>query len=176
MRVGAFLGVALLYALLVGGLILAVDNALDLDRGLLEDTRTPVPGSRVLQLDASKYNVFFEARELHGSDAPPLRVQVRPLGSGRPIELKDYSGKYTMSGDRDATAFATVRIPRSGRYRVSVRGPEIQPFSDPTIALGEPIGRRVIRIVAGALLALVCFLAGTGLLIAALIWRPRPRA
>src|SRR4051812_12668163 len=108
MRVGAFLGVALLYVLVVGGLILAVENALDLGRGLLEDTRAPVPGSRVLQLDARKYNLFFEARDLHGSDAPSLRVQVRPVGSDRSIELKGYSGSFTMSGDRDATAFATV--------------------------------------------------------------------
>ena len=38
------------------------------------------------------------------------------------------------------------------------------------------LDRRVIRIVAGGVLTVICFLAGTGLLIAVLIWRPPRRA
>jgi hypothetical protein len=176
MRVLSYLGVLVLFGLTVGGVVVAVDAAFDLDRGLLEETRTPVPGSKVVNLEARKYNLFFEADDLHGSDAPSLLVRVQPLDSDHVVKLKDYSGSFRISGSRDATAFATVRIPEAGRYRVVSSGQPPPRFSEPAVVLGEPIGGRVGRIVAGGLVAAVCFVSGMALLILTLVLRSRRRA
>ena len=175
MRPLPYLMVALLYVLSLGGVILAVENTLDLDRGLLEDTRTPLPGSRVLRLEARKYNLFYE-QETEVSRPPSLRVRIRPTAGDELLDLHDYSGSFTISGDREATAFATVRVPRAGHYRVTASGRPARSVERPAIVLGEPIGRRVIRIVAGGLAAVLLFLSGTVLLVATLVGRSRRRA
>jgi preprotein translocase subunit Sec61beta len=146
MRVLPFLGVVGLWAVTLG-----------------------VPGSRVLQLDARKYNLSFEARDIPnpgrlgdrlGEPATsPLRVQIRALDSDRLIQLKDYSSTFTMSGDRDATAFATVQIPRRGRYQVTATSAGYLPYFEETVVRGEPVGPRVIWIVGGAIVAVLAFLA-----------------
>jgi hypothetical protein len=147
MRVLPFLGVVGLWAVTLG-----------------------VPGSRVLQLDARKYNLSFEARDIPnpgrlgdrlGEPATsPLRVQIRELDSDRLIQLKDYSSTFTMSGDRDATAFATT----SAGYL---------PYFEETVVLGEPVGRRVIWIVGAAIVAVLAFLTALIVLVVTLVARSR---
>ena len=175
MRALPYVGVLLLFALTAGGVVFVADAALDLDRGLLETTRTPVPGSRVLYLEQRKYNVFFEADELHGAH-PEVPVRVQAIDSDHAVELGGYSGSFTISGSRDSSAFATVHIPEAGRYRVVVRGPVPGDYSDPAVVLGEPIRGRVGRIVAGILVGAVAFMAAVALLIVALTGRSRRRA
>jgi hypothetical protein len=163
--------------------VFAVEQAFEFDDALLEGTRTPIPGQRVVELEARKYNLFFEAPhisdpdgvgdELDEPETSPLHVRIRAEGSDRLLDLNGYSGSFTMSGDRDATAFATVRVPSEGRYRVSVTSSDDLPYSNPSIALGEPIARRVIRLVGGAILAAVAFLGGLLLLIVTLVVRSR---
>jgi preprotein translocase subunit Sec61beta len=160
MRVLPFLGVVGLWAVTLG-----------------------VPGSRVLQLDARKYNLSFEARDIPnpgrlgdrlGEPATsPLRVQIRALDSDRLIQLKDYSSTFTMSGDRDATAFATVQIPRRGRYQVTATSAGYLPYFEETVVLGEPVGPRVIWIVGGAIVAVLAFLTALIVLVVTLVARSR---
>jgi hypothetical protein len=176
MRVLSYLGVLLLFALTAGAVVVAVNAAFDLDRGLLEETRTPVPGAKVLNLEARKYNVFFEADDLHGEDAPSLLVRVQGLDVDAAPELRDYSGSFTISGSRDATAFATVRIPEAGRYRLVSSGQAPGRFAEPAVVLGEPIGGRVGRIVGGVIVAAVSFISGMALLIVTLVLGSRRRA
>jgi hypothetical protein len=175
-RVLAYIGVLLLFALTAGAVVVGVDAAFDLDRGLLENTRTPVPGSKVVHLEARKYNVFFEAEDLHGDDAPSLLVRVQGLDVDAAPTLKDYSGNFTISGSRDATAFATVRIPEAGHYRLVSTGEAPARFQEPEVVLGEPIGGKVGRIVGAALVGAVSFISGMALLILALLSRSRRRA
>jgi hypothetical protein len=153
---------------------------------LIEKTRTPIPGERSVQLEGRKYNLFFEARtiprpervgdELSDLESSPLRIRIRDVGSDHLLQLKRYSGDFTMSGDRDATAFATVRVPHDGRYRISVASSDDLVFSEPSITLGEPIGGRVASVVIGSILAAAAFAGGLLLLIATLILRSRRRA
>jgi hypothetical protein len=176
MRVLAYLGALLLFGLTAGAVVVGVDAAFDLDSGLLEETRTPVPGSKVVDLEAHKYNVFFEAEDLHGSDAPSLLVRVQGLDADAAPTLKDYSGSFTISGSRDATAFATVRIPEAGRYRLVSSGQAPVRFERPAVVLGEPVGGKVGRIVGAVLVGAVSFVSGMALLILALVSRSRRRA
>ena len=146
MRALPYLGVVLLWALTVLGVVFVVDQALEFDDALLEGTRTPIPGKRVVQLEGRKYNVFFEAPDiadpervgdaLDNPETSPLHVRIRAEGSDRLLPLKGYSGTFTLSGGRESTAFATVRIPREGRYDISVTTSDDLPYSEPTIALG----------------------------------------
>jgi hypothetical protein len=186
MRGLPYVGVVLLWLLTVAGVVFVVEQSLGFGDALIEGTRTPIPGQRAVHLDARRYNVFFEARnisnpervgdDLSDLESSPLHVRIRAQGSDRLLELKGYSTSFTMSGDRDATAFATVRVPHSGRYEVSVTSSEDIRYSDPTIALGEPIGHRVIKVVGGAILAGIAFIGGLLLLVVTLILRSRRRA
>ena len=183
MRAAPYLGVVLLWALTVAGVGFAVEEAFEFDDALLEGTRTPIPGQRTVQLEARKYNVFFEAADIANPDrvgdqlddpkTSPLNIRIRAEGSDRLLELNGYSGTFTVS---DSTAIATVRVPREGRYRVSVTSSDDLPYSRPTISLGEPIGRRVIRLIGAGIVSVVAFLAGLLLLVVTLVVRSRRRA
>ena len=139
MRALPYVGVVLLWAVTVAGVVFVIEQSLGFDDALIEGTRTPIPGQRTVHLDARKYNLFFEARDIPNPDrvgddlsdleTSPLRVRIRAEGSDRVLALGHYSGSFTMSGDRDSTAFATVRVPSSGRYRVSVTSSEDLPYS-----------------------------------------------
>ena len=186
MRGLPYIGVVLLWALTVAGVAFAVEQSLGFGDALIEGTRTPIPGQRSVHLDGRKYNVFFEARDISNPDRvgndlsdlerSPLRVRIRAEGSDQPLELGSYSTNFTMSGSRDSTAFATVRVPRDGRYLISVTSSDDLRYSDPTIALGEPIGRRVVKVVGGGILAGIAFIAGLLLLVVTLILRSRRQA
>lgn len=187
MRALPYLGVLFLWALTAAGVVFVVDRSLGFGDALIEGTRTPVPGERTLHLDGRKYNLFFEARDIASPDRlgdrlselerSPLQIRIREQGSDRVLELKSYSSDFTTStSSRDSTAFATVRIPHDGDYRVSVSSSDDLPYSDPTIALGEPIGGRVASIVGAAILAVLAFIGGLALLVATLIIRSRRRA
>ena len=75
-------------------------QALELDDTRLEGTRTPIPGQRTLDLDARKYNVFFEARAIPDPDrvgdalddpeATPLRIRITQSNA-------ELSGRYSVS-------------------------------------------------------------------------------
>ena len=185
MRALPYLGVVLLWAACALAVWFAVEQALELDDTRLEGTRTPIPGQRTLDLDARKYNVFFEgghARSGPGGDAlddpeaTPLRIRIRGENGDRVLSLDGYSGTFTLSGGRDGTAIATVRVPRSGRYRMTVTSSEELGYSSESVALGEPPGRRVVKLVGGLVLAAVAFLSGALILIVTLVVRSQRRA
>jgi hypothetical protein len=186
MRPLPYVGVVLLWVLTLAGVAFAVQQAFGFDDALLEGTRTPVPGERVVQLEERRYNVFFEAPDIYDPDrvgealddpsTSPLRIRVRDAQTERLLDLKGYSGTFTLSGDRDSTAVASVEIPREGRYRLSVTTSDDLPYSSPTIALGEPIRQRVVRLIGGIVVAAVAFLTGLLILIVTLVVRSRRRA
>jgi hypothetical protein len=181
-----YIGVVFLWALTVAGVVFVVDQSLGFGDVLIEGTRTPIPGERTVDLEGRKYNLFFEARaiarpervgdELSDLEASPLQIRIREQGSDRLLQLNAYSTDFTMSGDRDATAFATVRVPHDGRYRISVASSDDLPYSQPGVALGEPIGGRVLTVVVGGILAAAAFIGGLFLLIVTLILHSRRRA
>lgn len=186
MRALPYIGVAFLGLLTAVGVVFVVDQSLGFGDALIERTRTPVPGERTVHLQGRRYNVFFEARDiprpgrlgdrLSDLGSSPLHVRIHEVGSHTVLPLRKYSSDFTMSGDRDSTAFATVEVPHSGRYEISVTSSQDIPYSEPGIALGDPIGKRVVRVVGGGILTVLAFLAGLLLLVVTLILRSRRRA
>jgi hypothetical protein len=186
MRALPYVGVVLLWALTVAGVWFAVDQAMELGDTILEDTRTPVPGERTLELEARKYNLFFEASDisdpdrvgdaLDDPDASPLTIRIREERGDRLLDLDGYSGTFTVSGGRDATAIASVRVPREGRYRVSVTSSQDLGYSGEAIVLGEPVGARVAKVIGGVIWAVLTFLSGLAALVVTLVMRERRRA
>jgi hypothetical protein len=178
-----YAGVFLLWAATVAGVWFALEQALEIDNARIESTRTPVPGQRIVELDTRRYNIFFEAdnivdpdqvgQQLDDPATSPLRIRIREEDSDRVLPLDGYSGTLTLSGGPDATAIATVRIPREGRYRITVTSTEDLFFSSPSITLGEPIARRVVKLVGGLIVAGVTLLAGLLILVVTLILRAR---
>jgi hypothetical protein len=147
---------------------------------VVEDTRTPVPGSRVVELEGRRYNIFYEARgpvdSYDNLPVPALEISVeRADGDGGPLPLRDYSGSLSTSGGgRRSEAIQTVRVPRTGRYRIEVHGrPPRAGLTEPTVALGEPIGRKVLLLVVGIVVALLCGLSGILVLIFTVIQRSK---
>ncbi len=183
MRALPYVGVVLLWLVTVAGVAFVVDQSFAFDDALIESTRTPIPGQRAMHLDARKYNLFFEARDISNPDrvgdnlshleSSPLRIRIRAAGSDRLLQLHEYTSSFTMSGGRDSTAFATVTVPDGGRYEVTVSSSDDIPYSDPTIAFGEPIGNRVVRVVGGVILAGLGFVGGLILLVVTLVLRSR---
>jgi hypothetical protein len=170
----------LLFVLASAGVALAVAQIPKFGDLLIEDTRTPVPGSRVVELEARRYNIFYEATgpvdRYDNLPVPSLEISVaRADGDGRPLPLRDYSGNFsTSSGNRESTAIRTVQVPRTGRYRIEVHGQQPPaPFSEPKVVLGNPIGRKVLLLIVGVLGALLCGLSGILVLIFTVVQRSR---
>ncbi len=163
------LGAAAGIAMTVVGVTTTVDAVGSFSDVRIGDTRTPVPGSMLVELDEGKYVVFYEVdddaiteRGEGGLHVPPLDLGIRTPDAARPLDLDDYSGDFNVSsGGREAEAIATVDVPADGRYEITVSSSAGAP--SPAVVLGKPITRRILRlgvgiagIVAGlALLALV---------------------
>jgi hypothetical protein len=146
------------FALLAWSIPLAVDAVDALSETRIGDTRTAVPGSHEVELEARKHTVFYEVEEGGSIDVPPLEVAIRPEGDRPPLALEDFSGNFDLtSGGRQATAIATVRVPEEGRYRIGVTGRAGD--DEPAVVLGRPVLPRILRLL-GALAAIV---AGLGL-------------
>ena len=168
MRPLAIVGLVLLVSLVAAGATIAAVSATKLPRGVLEETSTPIPGSRVVQLDARKYNVFYDGTSEQEA-IPPINVLVMPAGGGAPPELEDFSGSLNFG---DAQAIATVEVPRSGRYRIVARG--TPGFTrEASVVLGEPIGKRILRVVLGGALAFAGFVGAILLVVISLVRRRR---
>jgi hypothetical protein len=164
----AIVGLVLLVALVVGGATVAALAAVELPRGVLEETSTPIPGGRVVQLDERKYNVFYDGTSEQEA-IPPIRVLVTPAGGGTPLPFEDFSGSLNYG---DAQATATVEVPRSGRYRiVTQEAPGFRPNA--SVVLGEPIGKRILTVVLGAALAFLGFVGAVILVVISLVRRRR---
>ena len=162
------MGLVLLVALIAGGATIAALAAVELPRGVLEETSTPIPGSRVVQLDERKYNVFYDGTSEQEA-IPPIRVLVTPAGGGTPLPLEDFSGSLNYG---DAQATATVDVPRSGRYRIATQGdPAFSTQAE--VVLGEPIGKRILRVVLGIAVAFLGFLGAVLLIVISLVRRRR---
>jgi hypothetical protein len=163
-------GLVLLVALIAVGLTIAVVSATKLPRAVLEETSASVPGSREVRLEKRRYNVFYDGRSADES-IPPMRVRVVPAGGGAALPLEDFGGELTLG---DAQAIASVEVPRPGRYRIVTEGDT--GFSvEPSVVLGEPIGRRILEVVLGGALAFLGFL-GSVLLVVITLLRRRRRA
>jgi hypothetical protein len=160
------LGALAAVALLVFGGSLTVDAIDSLSETRVGATRTPVPGTRNVELEARRYTLFYEVGsssvlegDLDKLPIPPLEVTIRRGGDGTPLPLDDYGGSFTLyDGDRAAKAWRTVQVPEAGRYRIRAAG---RPRAlDLAVVLGKPVTRRVLRLVAG----LAGIASGLGLL------------
>jgi hypothetical protein len=161
-------GLVLLVAVVAAGATIAAVSATKLPRGVLEETSTPIPGSRVVQLDARKYNVFYDGTSEQEA-IPSIRVLVTPAGGGPELELEDFSGSLNYG---DAQAIASVEVPRSGRYRIAAEGAGgLTP--EASVVLGEPIGKRILRVVLGGALAFAGFVGIVLLVVISLVRRRR---
>jgi hypothetical protein len=146
-------GLVRFVALIAGGATIAALAAVKLPRGVLEETRTPIPGSRDLRLEERKYNVFYDGTS-ENEPIPPLRVEVVPVGGGGALELDDFGGSLNVG---DAQAIASVEVPREGTYRVAAAGaPRLR--VDAEVVLGEPTGKRILTVVLGGVLAFLGFI------------------
>jgi hypothetical protein len=163
-------GLVLLVALIAAGATIAALAAVDLPRGVLEETSTPVPGSREVRLEARKYNVFYDGTSPE-EPIPRMRVEVAPSAGGAALPLDDFGGNLNYG---DAQAIATVEPTRAGLYRITTEG-EPSFASEPDVVLGEPIGKRILTVVLGAALAFLG-LVGSILLIVISLLRRRRRA
>jgi hypothetical protein len=160
-------GLVLLVALIAAGATIAAVSATKLPRGVLEETSTPIPGGRVVQLEARKYNVFYDGTS-ENEPIPPLRVRVAPAGGGAPLQLEDFGGSLNYG---DAQAIASVEIPRSGRYRVVTEGSGSGLSSE--VVLGEPIGKRILGVVLGGALVFLGFVGSVLLIVITVVRRRR---
>ena len=166
MRPLQIVGLVLLVSLVAAGATIAAVSATKLPRGVLEETSTPIPGSRVVQLDSRKYNVFYDGTSEQEA-IPPIRVRVAPAGGGPALEQEDFGGSLNFG---DAQAIATVEVPRSGRYRIVTEdAPGFRP--DASVVLGEPIGKRILRVVLGGALAFAGFVGAILLVVISLVRR-----
>jgi hypothetical protein len=161
-------GLVLLVALIAAGATIAAVSATKLPRGVLEETSTPIPGGRVVQLDARRYNVFYDGTSSE-ERIPPLTVRVVPLRPGQEPLLEDFGGSLNFG---DAQAIASVEVPRAGRYRI-VTAVDAGFSPQASVVLGEPIGRRILRVVLGAALVLLGFVGCVLLLVISLLRRRR---
>jgi hypothetical protein len=161
-------GLVLLVALIAGGATIAALAAVDLPRGVLEETSTPIPGSRDVRLEARKYNVFYDGSSTD-EPIPRLTVLVEPAGGGAPPQLQDFGGSLNFG---NAQAIATVEVPRAGAYRIRVAG-EPGPTGNPSVVLGEPTGRLILRVVLGGALAFLGFIGSVLLIVISLVRRRR---
>jgi hypothetical protein len=161
-------GLVLVVALIAGGATIAALAAVKLPRGVLEETSTPIPGSRDLELEERRYNVFYDGTS-ENEDIPPLRVEVVSLEGGGAPQLEDFGGSLNFG---NAQAIASVEIPREGRYRLAAAG---APGLQTEVVLGEPTGRRILAVVLGGALTLLGFI-GTILLIVVSLLRRRRQA
>jgi hypothetical protein len=168
LRPPAIAGLILLVALIAGGATIAALAAAELPRGVLEETSTPIPGSRDVRLEARKYNVFYDGSSTDEA-IPPLRVLVTPPGGGAPLPLRDFSGSVNYG---NAQAIATVEVPRAGTYRIRTAG-EPGLTGDPSAVLGEPIGKRILQVVLGAALAFLGLLGSILVVVISLVRRRR---
>ena len=144
--------------------------------GAFVDQRVPVPGSGTLRLDGEKYVVYYQVPS-GLSDGDPivpgdLAIDVGRAG-GEVVDLDDYSGSFTIDADgRSSAAIATFEAPAAGDYLISANA---QAPSGATIAVGRPLARRILVIVAGALaLALIPLVAA--IVIAIMVATRRSRA
>ena len=178
--IGALAGMALVAL----GVVTTVDGIKGFSDVRIEDTRTPIPGDREVELDAGKYVLFYEVSEESVSHLdqgefpiPALDVTVRLAGDGSPLDLDDYSADFDVSsGGRAARAAATLEVPEDGTYEIAARTPARA--SEPAVVLGRPITRRVLRLIAGlagvvAGLGMVALAAALGIGLAV---RGRPKA
>jgi hypothetical protein len=161
-------GLVLLVAVIAVGVTIAAVSAAELSRGVLEETSTPLPGSRQVRLEARKLNVFYDGASSDEA-VPPLRVLIAPAGGGAPLPLEDFGGSLNFG---DAQAIASVEVPRAGPYRITTAGPPGLP-SGAEVVLGEPTGKHILRVVLGAALAFLGFVGAVLLVVISLLRRRR---
>jgi hypothetical protein len=136
--------------------------------------RVSVPGSAVLALEEGRQSVYYEGPGGEDADVPPLRLRVAPAGGGAPLDVGPHSGSvsYSMSGHAGRSV-AGFGVPRDGRYRVSVDGPEV----GAQIAVGPGLGGRIVRaIVGGFAILLLGGIGGSGLIVLTSVRRARATA
>ena len=156
--------VPILVALAVAafGVLLIIGQAGKLSDIRLESTRTELPGTRTVNLEARKYVVWIESR---GGDLDNFRgaaadvpAEIRPAGGGAALTLADYKNSFTTeSGGREGSAIGTVTPPAAGRYVIS--GPSTRMVPNPSVVLGNPTGNTVLKLVAGIVLAVLGLIA-----------------
>jgi hypothetical protein len=154
------------------GIHLIVRNAGRLGAIKLEETRTPLPGRRNVRLDTHKYIVWYETRRARPSSEPS--VEIAPRDGEPALALNDYGGTFTTdSGGRHSEALWTVTPPSAGWYVMTVAGDSsVDSYDRPGVVLGQPIGRRVLRVVVGGIVAL---LATAGLVVLVVLSTGRRR-
>jgi hypothetical protein len=163
-RLALPLTVLLMAGCLAAGLILVKRTAPKLHNARIGATRTPVPGSRKVRLDAGKYVIYYEAGITGGIGlARPHGVTVRiETPARRALALHPYAGNFhTGSSFVDARAFLTVQVARSGSYQIMAAGKSSQPIvaNAPRVVLGTPTGGNVLRLVGASVMALLAFIA-----------------
>jgi hypothetical protein len=172
-RILLILGALAGIALTVFGVALTVDAVGSFSDVRIGETRTPIPGTRDVQLDEGKYVVFYEVSDDSvgsggegGFPVPAFEVTVRRAGDGPPLELSEYSTDFNVNtGGRAAQAVATIEVPEDGLYEIGARSDAAA--AAPAVVLGKPITGRVLRLIVGvagiiaglSLLALVTALA-----------------
>ena len=129
--------------------------------------RIPIPGAAVLQLESGKSAVYHEARSTGGDrTAPGLNLSVRNLQGERAPKISRYGASVTYDvNGRSGIAVWTVDAPEAGRYRVRVTSPSSE-AAGTEIAVGRPIGSRIVRIVVGGA---AIFVLGAGIGTAAIV-------
>lgn len=167
-------------ALLAIGVLLTADAAGSLSETRLGSTRTFVPGTRYVTLDARKYTVFYEIAasssdegSLDDLPVPALEVTIRRNGDEPPLRFEGYSGSFSIySRGRGARAWRSVEVPEAGRYRIRTAGRAAEP--EPAVVLGRPLTRRVLRLIVG-IAGIVAGLAVAALTVTLGIVTRRPR-
>jgi len=181
-RRNLFLAGGLASAVLVAlGIVLLVSGIDHLGDTRLRGTRTPVPGEREISLTAQKYVIYYEvddelAPSGDGALAIPadLEVSIRDR-DGSVLDTDAYLVSFNVSsGGRYAEAVRTVEPSEAGDYRLTARSGEGE--GEPAVVLGEPVGGRLTRLLAGIAALAAGLAVALFMFIAALVSRRRARS
>lgn len=139
--------------------------------------RVDAPGTEQVTLTSGGQTLYFELPEIHdegGEDLlPPLRIDVT-AADGTPIDLSPYEGSLVYSlGPHQGRAFATMELPATGEYDVSVARTDGR--TGGTVAIGQSVTGAIGAAIGGALALFLGALALAGA-ITLVTWLRRSRA
>ena len=176
-RAGYWIGGALVVAAVLGAIAYGFLSFRSIDRSVDDFVRVAAPGARTVQLEARKYVVYFEGPGAEEDKVPPIAVSIADAAGERRLPIATYDDSLTYElGGHKGTAQGTVRPPRAGRYRISVRTRQAA-SARYGVALGASLAGRVVRTVLTAVgIAAVLAFGGFGLFGATLVRRTRRRA
>jgi hypothetical protein len=110
--------------------------------------RIALPGSAVVHLPQGSVRLTYSAQngDRAGLTIPVVPVTATAVGSGPDAVYHHHLGKVTTDNGDDVAQLGTLDVPRSGDYRVSMRGDFTGAGITPELQLGHSVRRSTVTI------------------------------